>query len=259
MADWVDATQALQGYRLVTGDLEYYQRYESAGASILDFSVAPISEEAFKEWWRQEVRKAERDDVALVVMWKSNMFTPVLPDKWLRKIEEEEWYDGDSSPGRIRSTTVTTVNRAIHAREKLTDGWDEVIERGGGEATAGSNKMPAWVTRGVCVELKSNKVKAVIRRQKVDGNIVKVVLKADHSNMNVRKDELLLELPREGDRILVVGGDYKGREGRLNIISGMCANVDLDPAGGSQRQLKTNTIVDFVHLAKIRRFIQSGF
>lgn len=100
-----------------------------AGADLLRISRIPMID--FCEWWSRESERAVRDQVQLVVAKQlhENQGSRI---KALQDIEEEEWYNDDEGPTRIRFTTYRKLINAIYHGEQLRDDWGEIIERGTG-------------------------------------------------------------------------------------------------------------------------------
>mmetsp|Transcript_27007 Transcript_27007/g.56277 ORF Transcript_27007/g.56277 Transcript_27007/m.56277 type:complete len:249 (+) Transcript_27007:157-903(+) len=246
----MDPTKTLQGYRLVLreGNGYYEHFYRGAGASILDASRAPKLETEFKDWWRREVDKADRDRVVLVVLkpqWET------IHGRWLRKMEEEEWYNSDEVHGRIRTTTAQNLSKTLYKREILTDDWGDTIERGAGSIGSGvinadggtstSEEPPSWFVNGVCVRLMKNGAEAVIRE--CSGSTAIVEIAGDTSTLGVTYMEVAMVPPVEYDMVLVTGGTNVGLEGELVYVGGMDA-ILWEPN-------MNFTIVNLVYLAKI--------
>jgi transcription elongation factor SPT5 len=112
-------------------------------------------------------------------------------------------------------------------------GVDTTIEGTGEEAAV-------WFMERVCVQLKSNNAKAVIKE--INGSSALVELE-DGSNSTIRNGEVTMVPPQEHDLVLVTGGADVGVEGELVCIDGTDAILKE-----SNENFK---IVDYVHLAKI--------
>jgi len=127
------ASDALKGYRLVflqqsPINVGFYQRQ---GASILSLSETSESDrnETFEIWWRNEVARARRDGVVLLVM--KTHFDEMQLRKKLELLEEDEWYQGQGRwPGRVRFLPWANLYKTICDGETLEDEWGETIERG---------------------------------------------------------------------------------------------------------------------------------
>ncbi|KAL9190857.1 hypothetical protein ACHAXT_000563 [Thalassiosira profunda] len=105
----------------------------------------------------------------------------------------------------------------------------------------GDDTAAVWFMERVCVELKKNSAKAVIKE--VNGSNAVVEMEGDKSSATVRNGEVTMVAPQEHDMVLVTGGADVGVEGELVCIDGTDAILKE-----SNEQFK---IVDFVHLAKI--------
>lgn len=124
----VITTEPLQGYRLVFFLYNIYtEDYEEQGASIVSLREAPQTKDEFTEWWRREVSRACQDRVVLVVM---KQYDGTNRRKWLQAMEEEEWYNDNGTPSRVRFVTFKKLNMAVILDELLTDDWGENIEKG---------------------------------------------------------------------------------------------------------------------------------
>jgi len=112
-------------------------------------------------------------------------------------------------------------------------GVDTTIEGTGEEAAV-------WFMERVCVQMKSNSAKAVIKE--INGSAAIVELE-DGSNSTIRNGEVSMVPPQEHDLVLVTGGADVGVEGELVCIDGTDAILKE-----SNENFK---IVDYAHLAKI--------
>mmetsp|Transcript_35368 Transcript_35368/g.74677 ORF Transcript_35368/g.74677 Transcript_35368/m.74677 type:complete len:153 (-) Transcript_35368:168-626(-) len=129
----------LQGYRLgfllQYLDEEMESHCRDYGASILNIYSAPETEEEFKQWWKAQVENANRDGVILVVVKSrctiSSIWLNTPQKRFLSQIEEEEWYNDENGPSRVRVTRFYKVMKVILGQsETLTDDWGDSIEKG---------------------------------------------------------------------------------------------------------------------------------
>lgn len=102
----------------------------SHGASILSVHKdAPTStRDEFETWWKLEVEKAEKDQVALVIMnpRKRNR-TQIETLTWLEQLEENEW-DGCGDSDKVRFVTSKGVMHAIRSEDGLLlDSWGDSV------------------------------------------------------------------------------------------------------------------------------------
>lgn len=106
---------------------------------------------------------------------------------------------------------------------------------------ADGDEAPVWFMERVCVELKKNKSRAVIKET---NNNVGVVELEDKTSETINASECTMVEPEEHDTVLVTGGADVGVEGELICIDGTDAILK-----DSNEEFK---IVDVVHLAKIK-------
>ena len=122
---------SFQGLRLAFTSIEannYYIRLLLANGveDVLDISQAPnTDQEGFLAWWVTEKERAARDEKKILVVY--NSYEQSCHRKWLKAIEEEEFYDNFNGSTRVRFTTVSKLSQSIHDSKPLSDDWGEVI------------------------------------------------------------------------------------------------------------------------------------
>jgi len=133
------------------------------------------------------------------------------------------------------SETESAVKQDPGSFNAMSDsgGVDTTIEGTGEEAAV-------WFMERVCVQMKNNSAKAVIKE--INGSTATVELE-DGSNSTIRNGEVSMVPPQEHDLVLVTGGADVGVEGELVCIDGTDAILKE-----SNENFK---IVDYAHLAKI--------
>jgi hypothetical protein len=122
---------SFQGLRLAFTSIEsnnHYIRLLLANGvdDVLDISQAPnTDQEGFLAWWVTEKERAARDEKKILVV--CNSYEQSCHRKWLKAIEEEEFYDNFNGSTRVRFTTVSKLSQSIHDSKPLRDDWGEVI------------------------------------------------------------------------------------------------------------------------------------
>ena len=107
---------------------------------------------------------------------------------------------------------------------------------------ADGEEAPVWFMERVCVELKKDKSKAVIKE--TNNNVAVVELEEKNTTETINASDCTMVEPKEHDTVLVTGGADVGVEGELICIDGTDAILK-----DSNEEFK---IVDVVHLAKIK-------
>lgn len=93
---------------------------------VLDISQAPnTDQEAFLAWWVTENKRAARDELKILLVCYPHEQS--CHRKWLKAIEEEEFYDNFNGSSRVRFTTVSNLCRSINDGKPLMDDWGDVI------------------------------------------------------------------------------------------------------------------------------------
>jgi hypothetical protein len=96
------------------------------GSDVLRIFEAPHSDrDAFLAWWADELHRAVRDGVKIVIVGDFGYEYPCHKE-WLDGIEEEEWYDNDE--GSFRVTILRRLFEAMASGGSLEDDWGETIE-----------------------------------------------------------------------------------------------------------------------------------
>lgn len=89
----------------------------------------PASEEWFKEWWSLQVKRANDDNMTLMVVDRTYEYGLQSLMQKLKDIEQIEWDgDGINEKDRVRFTTQHKIRAAISKKENMLDSWGDSME-----------------------------------------------------------------------------------------------------------------------------------